>query len=410
MPANQTAAQRANAFGFSGPLSQAQQWDVGFLGDIGAPVNQTNMNALAAWQSSETGGGMPNRALFNLLATTQTEPGSYPINSAGVQAFTSMQQGEQANAQVLLNNPHDAAMLQALRAGNTTNQGFEAAMASGNWGTKPATFYANLQRGGGGPGGAAFPGTVGGLAGGLQGAIGATTAGSSAVLEQQLAAQNEGYARQETGFQQQLLGLSQQQLGIQRGALARQEKLVPEEYGITTREEALQARNLGISLQQLQQQRKDISRQSETERLSTVSQQAGSGTMFTGGGRRQISDIAANLKSQLLSNTLQQKQVGIEQQGLQLQRQQAGLTFREQMAEMQDEQKNLDILAKRYGISGQELEARLQNTIQNINIGAQQNVMLDLTGLMQGTTSGFLSLLAGGGLPLGAVTGGVGGG
>ncbi len=105
----------------TGPAAtgSAAEWDRSFLNAIGAPTSDSNMRLLRAWQTAETGGGMPDKAHFNLLATTMRRPGSYSINSAGVQSFPSMGVGAEANAAALMeNHPGYAAILADLRRGN----------------------------------------------------------------------------------------------------------------------------------------------------------------------------------------------------------------------------------------------------------------------------------------------------
>src|SRR5262252_6067114 len=79
-----------------------QQWASDFLAAIGntAP-DPLVINWVVGWTRYETSAGAG--AAYNLLNTTQTEPGSTPFNSVGVQNFTSYTQGVQANAHVLEN-------------------------------------------------------------------------------------------------------------------------------------------------------------------------------------------------------------------------------------------------------------------------------------------------------------------
>jgi hypothetical protein len=116
-----------------------QQWARGFLAALGEPGTQCNLNAVVAWQQAEGGGPGGDGASFNNLNTTLREPGSYAMNSAGVQVFTSYAQGLDANVTVA-RMPAYAGVRSALAAGNNA-QAVADAVASSPWGTEP--FEAN---------------------------------------------------------------------------------------------------------------------------------------------------------------------------------------------------------------------------------------------------------------------------
>ncbi len=77
--------------------------------------------------------GVQNDARYNPLNTTLPEPGSWAINSVGVQAFPSWHEGLEASVAVLENGLYPA-ILAALRAGNDAQQAADAVAAS-PWGT-----------------------------------------------------------------------------------------------------------------------------------------------------------------------------------------------------------------------------------------------------------------------------------
>ena len=92
------------------------QWVDAFLNAIGdANPSQAIINWVGAWTDFETSAG--GGAAYNLLNTTQREPGSTNFNSVGVQNFNSFSQGVSANAHVLENGLYPD-ILSALRANN----------------------------------------------------------------------------------------------------------------------------------------------------------------------------------------------------------------------------------------------------------------------------------------------------
>ena len=86
---------------------QAQDWRVDVLKSIGAPVTKQNLNFLTVWQRWE-GGHTKNDARYNWLNTTKQAPGVVrSINSVGVKAFDSYQNGIRATAATLMNGRYD---------------------------------------------------------------------------------------------------------------------------------------------------------------------------------------------------------------------------------------------------------------------------------------------------------------
>lgn len=118
----------------SGSGSQ-QQWAQQFLAVIGEPQTACNEAAVTAWQEAEGGGPGGDGASYNNLNTTQPGPGDWSINSVGVKAYPSYQEGLQANATAITNGLYGG-VLSALRAGDNA-QAVADAVANSPWGTAP---------------------------------------------------------------------------------------------------------------------------------------------------------------------------------------------------------------------------------------------------------------------------------
>lgn len=110
-----------------------RSWAKTFLGALGDPETSCNINAIEAWASAEGGAWGGDGATANPLNTTQREPGSWSINSVGVQAFSSWQEGLQANVTVI-NNGRYGGILSALRAGDSAQEVADEVTDS-PWGT-----------------------------------------------------------------------------------------------------------------------------------------------------------------------------------------------------------------------------------------------------------------------------------
>lgn len=113
-------------------------WARAFLHSDGLPRTRCNVAAIVAWEHAE-GGNWNNTAQANPLNTTKTEPGSWSINSVGVQAYPSWREGFKAN-RAALNNGLYGGVLATLRAGDSA-QAVASAVAASRWGTQP--FSAN---------------------------------------------------------------------------------------------------------------------------------------------------------------------------------------------------------------------------------------------------------------------------
>lgn len=108
-------------------------WARAFLAEAGLPRTRCNLAAVRAWEAAE-GGHWHNTAAFNPLNTTMREPGSRPINSVGVQAYTSWAQGLAASA-ATLNNGLYSVTVASFRAGDDARATANAVAAS-PWGTR----------------------------------------------------------------------------------------------------------------------------------------------------------------------------------------------------------------------------------------------------------------------------------
>jgi hypothetical protein len=106
------------------------------LSYLGLPTNAGNVAAVIAWEKAE-GGNWSNGATYNPLNTTLKQAGSYAMNSAGVQAYTSWDQGLAATAQTL-EQSNMTPIRQALATGGGC-QGLADALAQAPWGTNGKT-------------------------------------------------------------------------------------------------------------------------------------------------------------------------------------------------------------------------------------------------------------------------------
>jgi hypothetical protein len=109
-------------------------WAVALLTSGGWPRTSCNIGAITAWENAE-GGNWANSARFNPLNTTEPEPGSDPMNSAGVQAYPSWAEGFRATFTTLTNGNYGA-VLAALATGDSA-QAVAVAVAASPWGTAP---------------------------------------------------------------------------------------------------------------------------------------------------------------------------------------------------------------------------------------------------------------------------------
>lgn len=114
-------------------------WARALLAAGGWPQTRCNTGAVVAWERAEGS----NPAWHNLLDTTLREPGSRPVNSVGVQAYLTVQQGLAATIATLRGPPYGP--IRAALAASTDAQGASEAqavadaVAASPWGTEPFT-------------------------------------------------------------------------------------------------------------------------------------------------------------------------------------------------------------------------------------------------------------------------------
>ncbi len=133
-----TAAMTARTVIPDGSAYTPASWASALLSAGGWPRTACNIGAITAWERAE-GGHWANAARFNPLDTTQPEPGSWSMNSAGVQAYTSWAQGFRATLTTLANGDYPR-ILSALSAGDSA-QAVAGAVTASPWGT--GAFTAN---------------------------------------------------------------------------------------------------------------------------------------------------------------------------------------------------------------------------------------------------------------------------
>jgi hypothetical protein len=125
-------ATTARAVSPSGATYTPSSWAAALLSAGGWPQTRCNLAAVTAWEQAE-GGNWQNTAQFNPLDTTMPEPGSWGINSAGVQAYPSWRAGFTATL-ATLGNGNYGPILSALSSGASA-QAVADAVAASPWGT-----------------------------------------------------------------------------------------------------------------------------------------------------------------------------------------------------------------------------------------------------------------------------------
>ncbi|HEX6476863.1 MAG TPA: hypothetical protein VF005_06280 [Acidimicrobiales bacterium] len=113
-------------------INTSHDFAVALLETLGDPVTSQNTGAIVSWAQAE-GGAWNSPAKYNPLNTTRRMPGSYSINGAGVQSYTSWPEGLAATAQTLQAGAYGG-ILSALKAGSS-ELAVERAVASSIWGT-----------------------------------------------------------------------------------------------------------------------------------------------------------------------------------------------------------------------------------------------------------------------------------
>jgi hypothetical protein len=104
-----------------------QNYFTAFLRGLGAPVTQSNLDALYGVAQLE---GINDR--YNPLNVIQPEPGSTPYNSVGVQQYADFDTGVEG-AVTLFQGPHWAGVRAALARGNDTRGVLDAFKAAYTW-------------------------------------------------------------------------------------------------------------------------------------------------------------------------------------------------------------------------------------------------------------------------------------
>lgn len=112
------------------------------LGRLGMNVTPMRVGMLLAWCWAE-GGWAHNNAAYNPMNTTQPAAGSHPINSVGVQAYTTLQEGLDAT-EVTLTNGRYGAVLIALQG--QQSEGWAGIVGVSPWGTSGQAISAVLLR------------------------------------------------------------------------------------------------------------------------------------------------------------------------------------------------------------------------------------------------------------------------
>lgn len=99
----------------------AEDWRKAVLDIMGAPATGTNLTVLSTWAVSE---GMP-AGYNNWLATTENGYGGRVVNSVGVKAYPSIENGAAATVKTLSNGRYND-VLKALRDGTSLTRAFAA--------------------------------------------------------------------------------------------------------------------------------------------------------------------------------------------------------------------------------------------------------------------------------------------
>lgn len=110
-----------------------EQWARALLARLGYRATNANVTAIMAWARAE-GGHWNNSAHYNPLNTTQRMSGATSMNSVGVKAYTSWEQGLQATV-ITLRNGYYGQILNALKSGGSA-QSVASAVVNSPWGTK----------------------------------------------------------------------------------------------------------------------------------------------------------------------------------------------------------------------------------------------------------------------------------
>jgi hypothetical protein len=116
-------------------------WARDFLRNLGIRATGQDLRAIVGWEKAE-GGHWANSARFNPLNTTLNMPGAVSINSVGVKAYRSWQQGMRATVQTIKNSAYSG-IIAALRDGRSAMSVADA-IGSSPWGTNAALIHSAI--------------------------------------------------------------------------------------------------------------------------------------------------------------------------------------------------------------------------------------------------------------------------
>lgn len=141
---------RSGKGGVSGGAVTPTSFAHSVLSALGIKATAGNMKGLVGWAAAE-GGNWKNNAKFNPFNTTLKAPGAKSINSVGVKAYTSWQQGLDATIKTLKSGKYGP-ILAALRSGDP--MAIANAIGNSKWGTslglaRSAISGAQVGKGGG---------------------------------------------------------------------------------------------------------------------------------------------------------------------------------------------------------------------------------------------------------------------
>ena len=120
-----------------GPPVTRTAWAALLLGKLGYSASRATVTGLVAWMLAE-GGWYANGATFNPLNTTEPAPGSTTINSVGVRAYVSLEQGLSATVATLRNGRYPGVLIVLANGGAPAL--LAQAVAASPWGTGAGVF------------------------------------------------------------------------------------------------------------------------------------------------------------------------------------------------------------------------------------------------------------------------------
>ncbi len=113
-------------------MTDWEQWAIGVLAGVGAPVTAANLDTLWGWSNAESGADVMR--WNNPLNTTEPWPGAQIMNSVGVKRYASVNDGMLATV-ATLGNGYYPTILANLRASISRSQWGNACGELGKWGT-----------------------------------------------------------------------------------------------------------------------------------------------------------------------------------------------------------------------------------------------------------------------------------